>query len=618
MLLAIAFLGGVITTSAVYWLFISPESGDQSTVANAVPVLTTNEPAALEQEPFDEATGADGLPEVAVRNLEDLQAIDSAFERSKALRNLLVGMDEDQVIELLAQTEDIFSESDRNLLRSAMVQKLAHINPNVALARVLDWNREFPTRYFLMDVFREWARTDLEGAVARATTLESQWREVALEAIVHERLDLSEDTLRSVARDLGNERIATSAIVSRKIEEAIDDPPRAWNELAVGLQDDRANISTMARVANAWVEASGLGVLDQIRQSLSNREVRQAVINNVLLNAAQDDPASAFDYALTVESDRFNSTIANVARVWARSDPRTALATAFEIENVSMRKSAEESIISTWAYMAPWELWETIDGLPERLRKTATERAMSELANESPEEAAQLVAGMESGPLRSAAAHRVINRWTFEDHTAALEWVLNEPAIEEERSSLLRDIIPSLAQNHPDLAMATALSVPIEDNESVNGAIGMEFSVVSTVSFTDLDKAIELFPQVREGPTKLVVFQTLSGQLISHGEIDRAFTMVKGVPESERPQFYTSLASAWAGFDAKGLLESMDRLPGEEVKSSAAMALLSMNNFSKELSDEQVEKARNFLTEDDAKTLEDGDTQALQRRLLGM
>ena len=55
---------------------------------------------------------------------------------------------------------------------------------------------------------------------------------------MQERTDLSDNTIRAIARDLDNEQIATSAIAQRKIEEAIDDPETAWNELAVDLQDD--------------------------------------------------------------------------------------------------------------------------------------------------------------------------------------------------------------------------------------------------------------------------------------------------------------------------------------------------------------------------------------------
>lgn len=623
MQLAVAFLVGVATTSAVYWQFIIPESGDRSTVANSVPALATNEPAALEQEPFDRNAGVQGVPEGAVRNLEDLQAIDSAFERSRALRNLLVGMDQEQVLELLAQTEDIFSEFDRNLLRSAVVQKLAHINPNLALSRVLEWNREISSRDLVIFVFREWARSDLDEAVSRARTLEFQMKELALGAIVQERADLSEETLRAIARDLGNEKIAISAIVSRKIEEAIDDPAKAWNELAVELQDDRANILTLSQVARAWIEESGLGVLDQIQQSLSNPEMRRNVVNNILLNAANDDPASAFEYALTADGDQFYTSLATVVGVWARSDPRTALAAAAEIENLSMRNSAEESIISTWAYMEPRELWQIIDGLPERLHEIATESAISELVNESPEEAAQLVAGMESSTLRLAATQKVVSYWAFKDYKATLEWLLNEPAIEQDRSIFLGYIIPTLAQTDPDLAMDIALSLPIEDDVPDSdiygiGAVGMEFNVMQNLSLTDLDKAIELFPQVREGPTKLASFLPVSQQLIGLGEVDRTFALVEGVPESERSKFYMALISTWAGFDAEGLLDSMDRFPGTEVKSRAAMALIAANWISKELSDEQIKMARNLLIEDDAKTLEEGDARMIKQALHGM
>ena len=72
--------------------------------------------------------------------------------------------------------------------------------------------------------------------------------------------------------------------------------------------------------------------MDQITRSLTNRNVRQQVISNVLSDAANADPAGAFRYALTVENDQYNQCITGVLDTWARSDPHAALAAVSEVE----------------------------------------------------------------------------------------------------------------------------------------------------------------------------------------------------------------------------------------------------------------------------------------------
>ena len=575
------------------------------------------------------------------QSLEEIQAIESTFERRGVLQNLLADMEEAHVTQTLTQTEDILSRTERDAFQKVVFQRLAQLNPSLAWGRLLELNTETPSTDLVRTIFQEWSRADLDQAVAQARTIGSNksqtvyigqrssgiWtmeealKLTAVEAILDERQDLSENTLRAIARDLGNEQIAISAIVSRKLEEAIADPARAWNELAVDLQNDSRNISTMTRVARIWIEDSGLAVLDQIRQSLSNQEVREGVVTNVLVEAARKDPTNALRYALTVEDDQYHSIVQRIAGNWARTDPHAALAAASEIEEVSARNSAEEAVISRWAYNDPRAVLEIIDGLPEHLQETAADSALWVLARESPEEAAQLVASMKSGSVRSTAARSVARTWMWEDHHAALAWVLNNPSIENERSSLLAYLMPSLAQTDPDLAMVTALSQPIEEDDSDTGlldstALGLEFDLISRLAFSDLDKAIELVPKVRDGLTKIMSYQTVSRQLLALGEVDRAFTLVQEASESDGPQIYTSLATAWAVVDPRELLGGMHRFPGKEVKSKAAMALIFTSGSSKKLSEEQVEEARKLLTQEHATLLEEGDAQLIENALL--
>lgn len=607
-LLTLAFVLGICTASAVYWLLAAPDrSDDMAATTEPSSVEEETEPKPTEQIDHDVTSSSSQTAMKTVRNLDELQEIKSAFERSVALRNLLLESDEAQVVELLAQSDDLVQSNYRHAMQVVVVQRLAQLNPKRALSRVLSLDDEgYNVWQLLSSVFEEWAHSDLDEAVAHARTINENWKGVALQAIVQERMDLSEEILLAIARDLGNEQVAVGAIAERKIEDALGDPERAWNELALDLQNDSQHIWNIARVATAWFEQDGIGVLDQINQSLTNGDTRRWVLRNVLRNVADSDPAGAFRFALTVDNDQYSQIASGVIDTWAQTDPQTALAAASEVEGRTLRRQLEESVVRTWGYSQPREVLDNIDVLPEHLQPTAISTAMSHVARNSPEEAAALVVGMSSGNTRTAAAIAVVGAWVDGDHEAALEWILNEPTNKEIKAQLLQGILWELVRIDPQLAMDTAVAQPIEQDGARRTGMALEVTVISSLAYSDLDKAIELLPQVRKGPSRLQAYQMVSGAMIRDGDVDEALNLAQQLDESARESFYMSLATAWAGTDPEGLLNSMNRLPSKGVKSRAAMMLLSFNRHQENLTEEQVENAKKHLTDEDAKALEEG------------
>lgn len=604
----LAFLVGIGAASTVYWLLVAPANNDQLADAGTQSLSVETDSATYEQRaPTDESNTS--KPTSAVpSSLEDLEQIKSSFERSLALRNLLMDSDEARVAELFRETMDTFSTNQMNGMQMAVVQRLAQLNPERAINQLREVDSQLYPGQFVGSVYQEWAHSNLDEAVAHARTLDDDWKWHAVRAIVYARMDLSEEVLKSIARDLGHEQVATMAIMQQEIEDAIGDPEQAWNELAIEMQDEVQHMWSISRVASAWVEKSGLTVLDQIYQSLTNSEVRQHVMRSVLGNAARTDPAGAFNFALTIEHDQYGGIIRNVASTWAVSDPQSALVAVSEIEKRSLRKELEQYVVSTWANAEPHEVLELVDTLPPHAQGTATSTAVGQIAQDSHEEAVRLVLGMESGDSRTSAAQSVVSAWWFRDSQAALDWILSEPAIADIQPQLISGIMHRLVMSDPERAMSVALSLPIEGGESTGWmGMGMEINVISQLAYSDLDKAIELLPQVRKGPSKLQAYRMVSQALIREGEIDEALNMAQQFPESDQAEFYMSIATAWANTDPEGMLNSMNRLPTKEAKSRAAMTLISFNSYQKTLTGEQVEEAREFLTDEDAKALEEGE-----------
>ena len=607
-LLGLAFLLGIGSASAVYWIVVAPTSNDQLADDGAQSPTVQASPVTYEKSTRTDETRATLPEEIVLQDLDDLDQIKSSFERGLALRNLLSNADEAQVTNLLAQSQDLFSHDQRNSAITVVLRRLAQLNPKLALRHLREMSERHYPGQFVGLVYQEWVHSNLDEAIAHARTLDDDWKDSALRMIVQERKDLSEEVLKSIARDLGNEQIAITAIAHRKVEDAMDNPEKAWMELAVDMQDERDSVWVISRVASAWVEQSGLGVLDQIYQSLTNSEMQQWVMRNVLEDVAESDPAAAFRFALTIENDQYNMIISWVVGTWARSDPQSALAAASEIEKRTLRREMEERVVNSWAYEKPREVLEGIDGLPAHLHASAMSTALGQIAEESPEEAVGVVVSLEPGPARMTAAMSVTQNWAYQDPEAALDWILNEPSIEEFRRQLLSGVLHRIVRTNPELAMSAALSQPIEEGENGQwGNVGLEATVISNLAYSDLDKAIELLPQVRKGQTRLQAYQVVSGALIRDGDIEEALTMAQQFPESDRNEFYIAVAGAWAQSDPEGLLNSMNRLPTKEAKSRAAMSLITYNQYQKTLTEEQIEDVRKFLTDEDAKALEEQD-----------
>ena len=612
-LLTAAFLLGIGCSSAVYWLFVA-QGNDDAQLADAVapPPTTESNSSTHEQSSLTEISSSPVPQKFSIHSLDDIAAIKSTSEQQLALRIFLSDLDEARLVDLLTQSKDVFPVADKSAFHSAIVERLAHHNPSRALSLVLELDASFDTVELATSVFKDWVHSNLNEAVARARTLRWAYKRIAMDAIVQERADLSDSTIRAIARELDDEEHAMSAVVERKIEEALVDPERAWNELVVSSQDDKSLRSSFVQVARLWVEERGLSVLDHVYQSLTNTETRYWVIRWVLQDFALSDPASAFDYALTVGSDQDNDVIRSVVTAWAVSDPSAALSATDRIENAAVREEVAENVVRIWARSEPSEMLKNVYPLPSNLQELAFSVALSELAEESPEEVAHVVATMKTSSFKTSTARSVAMNLLSRDHRAALDWILNEPGVQEIRSELLSSIMHTLTTIDPDLAMTTARAQPIKQRGMVGSGLGMEYDVISSLAYSDLDKAVELLPQVRDGQTKHLAFQAVVQELVRNEEIDRAFDLAQRVPDTDREIFYIALSGHWVMADPVAALKSIDRFPSKDTKSRTALMLVTTDQISRSLTDDQVDEARKYLTDEHAKALEKGDTAALK------
>ncbi|MCY4144391.1 MAG: hypothetical protein OXG08_11995 [Gammaproteobacteria bacterium] len=539
-----------------------------------------------------------------IQTLSDLNQFMSPFERSFSLHVLSTNSKEQQLVELLEESMDIASQH-QSVAQSVLLQRLAQLNPQRALTQVEALNVRYPSS-LVSKVFGEWAHTNVDEAVAHASSLEENKKHTAMATILLERSDLSDEKRVQIARQLGNEQYAINLIMQEKASDSTFDPEEVWNELVGQIEVDSNQSRSLSDLALRWVEQSGVEVLDQVAESITDVESRANIVMSVLSTVAETDPQTAFQYALTIDYDRHNMIRSGVVGLWARRDPKAALDAVSQVEVSGLRRRLEESVVRTWAYQKPHELLKDLNSLEERLHETAINSAMSAMARHNPDDAARFVASMENSTSKTAAAGSLAVSWSHQDPESALEWVLNEPGVQDAKSQLLQQIIYSVVDADPRLAMETALEQPIKEGEH-----GLEAAVIAVLVFSDFDKALEFLPQVRAGPTKIAAYGSIGGGYIENGETEKALDLAKRLPESSRTAYLQALMPQWAVADPKGLLDSMDQLPSDEIKSKAAMLLTTYNRWEKSLTDEEIESVKKFLTEEDAENLEKGNLNSI-------
>lgn len=543
-----------------------------------------------------------GAERATLQSLEEIAQFSSPFKRTLELHILLSDASEAQVLKLLAETEGV-EVRKRLQVQKPILQRLAQLNPKKAYAQI-ELLEGADRSQLIYSVFMEWSSYDLKEAVDFAISLDDNERIEALNSILTERSDLPEVERRLIARKLGFEQYAINLIMQEKLSKPIDDPEEMWNELVEEVQDNPGQSWMLATVARAWVEKDGMGILDDVSETITNTETRQFVLNSVLRLVTENDPDRAFEYALKLDNNPMglHSLVLAVARSWVKFDPQSALNAVSEIERTSLRNRLEDSVVREWAYEKPREVLSLIDTISENLHRTATTAAVSSLVQTDPQQAAEFVASM-SGSSRASAANSLLMSWIRgTDYESAIDWVLNEPQISGLKPLLLPQALSYLVSVDPQLAMQKALDQPISDDQ-----LGLEVTVIGHLSYQDPDEARDLLSKVRTGSTQVAAYQEVGMSFVRNGDTEKALNLAEELPSSSRSEYFEPILKTWTQYDHKELLKSIDRLPTVEIQSRAALMLLANNERNTNLSKEDEKRVRQFLSEEDEEILEDGD-----------
>lgn len=531
---------------------------------------------------------------VRVGQFREIFKHESTSDQYTALYTTLSHATVDELKEWWTKSQQIERKSNREAAQRVILREFAKNSPHEAL-RYIDDAAIFQTDVLLKIVFSEWAVAHLDGAIEAVPTLSVPRRDIALEAILESRDDLSENKRRSIALQLGKEETYLKLVSDTLASQSIAEPKNSWDILINDDVDDLLQLESLAKVAEAWRAEIGFAVLSRAFADGPNNG------HQLIRAIAQVDLAGALDYAQGVADENEKQFLAQtIVRDWARNDALGAIAAVATFQPPSSASELESTVALAWASTSPFELIENIALISDRNRMFSLETAFSNIAGQDPTEAIALVSAVENYVGNtSSIIERIVFSWSYNDPSAAADWVVNNYAREDpQRRNLLEPALRRLARQDPKKAFEIAIGQPAPSER-----FGLEHIVMGVVTRDgDIELAKKLLPRVRES-TKTYAYSLIGEAMVRESRAKEALELGEEVIENEKDRYYRTVMRVWASDDAKDLYASLEDLPIGNIQSRGASQLILQNLYSPILTHEQIARARTFLNEDDEAAL---------------
>ena len=517
------------------------------------------------------------------------------FVRKLTLHNFLSSASVKEHGDLFQLAENIKPTSLRNEIQDTIVRRLSLLEPKTAISLV----EQIPKRRrdaLIESALMEIAIADLDQATALALTLDTTQRQGALRGILLGSENLPNSRLIEIASQLGDEESAIDSIALARIESDIDDSKAMWTELLSEYGNDieslsQAQIKLLAHVATVWTEESGVTAIESVYSSLKNDGSRVALMGNLLQELNESDPQLVLEAAGWLKNTDLQ-VLAEAFSDWAETNPQIALEVAMLVESSNQRFRIQRSVISGWFRSDPVSLLEALSQIPDSLRNWSKHEALLNMRLKTPELVPDWLHLIEDKTSREVVIGNLIRNWVEYDPLAAWQWIQTDDQATQLVPQFISEILGNMAHVDSSVALELALKQP-----NHGWGFGLEAFVIAETTRVDVERGIAMLEHARNQKTLEEAQIRVGRVLVAQGEIDRVMELSTTVSEKFQQQFFNGLASTWASRDPESLLERLDSLPSEQIRSNMIRELLMINSFTNTLSTEQLNKLKSSLSE---------------------
>ena len=402
-------------------------------------------------------------------------------------------------------------------------------------------------------IFGEWARSDLEKAVATAEGLSGTRRAFAIQAILRARDDLPLGIRSELAENLGGKHYLNELASQSQFRETLADPRTEWNRLIETSKPTSVRKPSFMHIASVWFQSEGTAAVSEIINSLAHSKIREEVLPAVIEHIATPDPNKLLD--ILQEMPLENDVVKFIPRVlgrWAWDNVDAAFARATDLDVAYSTYENRAAVIDVWIYSDPESVLNVVDSLPAELVNSTLSQAISRLALRSPAKAVSYWSDINNLPLKRKLTSSIVSNWNKSDPKAATEWLLTQP---EELANDRRKAATLVALAGKDLDLALNIS------SRQHGDLGilLDSEIISSIAAKNTDQAINLLSHI-ESDSRLTSALKI-GQTLIFEDHARALGIGKILNEDQKSEYYDQLVSIWARSRPQEVINKLDELP---------------------------------------------------------
>ena len=405
----------------------------------------------------------------------------------------------------MAWAQTLPQSNVKNKAICAVIGGMAAKNPDAAMA-ALDNISPSSRRAGISAIFQTLVNSDFDGALAKASGLtDPRDQKMAYEEMLsrsNNNSRLNVEQITALTKTLTGGSIRKRALHQLGFMLVYHEPKDT--ESLLKAYSEKEQVTIQLQMLNGLSQTDPRRAME-IYQSLPSNKVDNRVFSNIVRQISKNDPNTALEWVLKEKSSSKQVyTVESVFKSLTDADPEGATQRLKDIPEGPLRKKAIEGLAESWAKTDPDSAIQWAESLQEGEKKKAMLSILPEMAQSSPQEAANLmdtllatsttksqsgfsrvVYGMMStwakddpeaagswtlklpdGEVKNAAVEQLAANWYQEDSNAAADWIDALPQ-GKNRDASISSIASNLQRSDPATAFAWAESIG-DDNSRID------------------------------------------------------------------------------------------------------------------------------------------------------
>lgn len=497
----------------------------------------------------------------------------------------------------------VLHKNSRNTtVASLVIDRLTELNPNSAFQMVnrLDY---FKREWLIPVVMARWGSVNVADAMTAAATLSTELKKSAIHSILANSTALDNQFLVDLGASFDMDAVVKQVLSELQVQKMFDKPRDAFEFLFADEVPDQDQHDLFNELAEDWLRRAGTeafsGLFEILRTKESNVNSSWSNAYEITSKMCDVDVQLVWELLQTEDQDTRDSTMrTSVLAHWMEEDTSAAIVAINELETKGPVDELYRNVIRYWTRRNPHHATQNIEKIPGGHHSHLYSQAILSLSQEGEiDEALQVLEQMETLEVNTGDAQELlVMAWANHDLTAAMDWTMaNTDQGSDSRNSLLGQNINDLAREDPIRALQ--LAVENEDPAGANSSYSLPVRVIDTVAtYVDVDQALELLER-RSETTNPNEYSVVGTELVLIGREAEAIQIGEQLSEAMQLEYFRQLTWPWYRNDPVGLIDSLPKLPNEQVQLAVAQEILNSNRYRPLLSAEEIGYLEDFVGE---------------------